>query len=296
MEEQIRTRRIRQWMFAAVIIALAAIIVGIFLFIIKRKTHELQQNIYFMEWDSGEEETIFYKYDYKDDEVVRIGIIEGKFRQCVINGNETCITASRYNGEFQERIQLDLTTGMVQIEDIGDRVNPIIENDVWNAMLLYDEGNKMLISYKDKEGDEKWMFYDFLTEEYDIIEGIKNTTGRFLKINDDELWYASGNGDLYQYNWKTNTSTKVLDSINCAAVAPKVGLITYVEKGMQNEKIYLYNLNRKKVKCIIHGGWNTYYGDFFDKKGQWSNDGRYFFYTKSFPGLFSASNIRMMYN
>lgn len=293
--EIVRLKKVRS-VIAAILIALAAI-TGVCFFIFNHKeVYELQQNIYFMEWDNQEDKTIFYRYIAEDGEVMELGSMEGRFLHSAINKDETIITILRSNGDSHEIIRYDLAAGTFQTENIGEKIYDLTNHTVWvwRAALLYDGGNKILISYNGALGHEKWLFYDLVTEEYDVVKGREDKAGKFLAVNDHEVWYASVHGTLYRYDRETDESIEILDSFNSAAAAPDTALIAYIEEGRQDKKIYLYDINREKTKYIAAGRWNTYYGDIFNKEGQWSDDGRYFFYSKYFMGLFNAADISLM--
>ena len=223
-----------------------------------------------------------------------LGKIEDELYHCVINEEETCITGLRDNGEFYELIRYDLDVGIVQIENIDKKTDPITGGSRWNALLLYDGGNRILIAYDDENGDEQWLFYDFSTEEYNIVEGRKNKTYTFLAINDKEVWYAPFYGSVYRYNIKTGKSVNILDHVNSPVVAADTGLVAYIEDSMHPKKIYRYNVNRNTIKCIAKKGWNISYGTLADNRGQWSKDGSCFFYVKYFPLLFDGANTSLM--
>lgn len=140
-----------------IVVIVLAVILGIWYLIFgKNGLFKLQQNIYFMEWDNKEDETSFYRYSPKDDKVVEFGKIEGKLYHCAVNKEETCLTGARDNGKFLELIRYDLNTGTVQIENIDEKTDSVTGGwDSWNTLLLYDGGNRILIAYDDKNGEEQ---------------------------------------------------------------------------------------------------------------------------------------------
>ncbi len=293
MEEQGRAGRVKRWM--PVMTVLVIIITGCFFILHKKEAYELQQNVYFMEWVNGKDETIFYRYTQENKEVTKVGAIEGEFRHCVINRAETCITCIQCNNDSKKRIRYNLLTGEIEYENIGEKIEILTEGAKnWNALLLYDEGNKILISYDDMNEDEKWLFYDFSTGEYDIVEG-KNSVTEFLAIDDNTLWYMSAQGrTLYRYNMEADISTGILNHVGNAAVAVNTNFIAYIKDSIRPKKIYQYDVDGKRNKCVAAGGWNITYGNLFDNRGQWSIDGKQFFYIKYFPRFFSAADVSLM--
>ncbi len=292
MEEQKKTNKIKWWIPVIVGMSWVVVMAGCCFIIYSRKAYELQQNVYFLEWDTKEDETIFYKYSSKDEGAVEVGKVEGQMNHCVINDEESCITGLCYD-QGVKRVQYDLITGTVYSEVIGEKIDLLTGDVTWYALLMYDGGNKIVISYEEANGDEKWLFYDFTSEEYNMIEGQGSTT-EFLEIDDNNLWYVSSAGRLYRYNFESGRKTEMLKNIGNAAVAVNTNLVAYIKDSMHPKKIYLYNLNTKKTRFIAKGGWNICYGNIFEKKGQWSNDGRKFFYVKYFPTFFSAADVSLM--
>ncbi len=152
-----------------------------------------------------------------------------------------------------------------------------------------------MISYMDEDEDNKWLFYNFATNEYEIVEGEEHGVSKFVAIDENDLWYVSDNGStLYKYDMKTKTVSIILDHIDSVAVATNTGFAAYIKDTANRKKIHLYDISRKKTNCIASGGWNIYYGDLYDKKCRWSNDGRQFFYMQHFPTLFGARNIKFL--
>lgn len=291
LKRMVKSKMQRSTIIIAVIV-LAVILVICYLIFGKNGLFKLQQNIYFMEWDNQKDETIFYRYNAENDVVDELGRISGSMHYCVVNKDETCLIGLSLKTEGQKRIRFELVTGTFQTEDIGEKIDALTGGGKWRTLLLYDEGNKILISYEEGRNDQ-WLFYDFVTDEYSIIEGGKYKADKFLAFNDNEVWYVTG-ATLRKYNLETGKDTKILYSFNSAAVAPDKEIVYYVESGIYDKKIYRYNVETNMIKCMLSAGWNTYYGDMFEKEGQWSDDENYFFYVKYYPLLFSASNISLM--
>ena len=290
----------RKWLYVVVIIVILFVCAfgGLVLTRNRAEKNIPQQNIYFLEYENDTEvqNTIVFKYDWINKEVVEIGRVKGFFYSCVINHDENCITGLLSQGptdkEF-EVAQYDLVGRTINIIKIEEKIRLLNKNMTgWRGALLYDEGNSILFSYNDKNEDEWWMFYDLVTEQYYATKGDKNGTEHFLTMQDDNLWYVTGE-TLYQYNLKTQMKTKIMDSVNSAAVASDFGLVAYTND-IHRKRIYLYDMRSEKTKCIAFGGWNIYYDDLFHIESQWSNDNRQLYYIKSFSGWFNAADISLM--
>lgn len=218
---------------SAIIIAVTILVVisGISFFVFRKEAYELQQNIYFMEWDYQEKITTFYRYSPEDDEVTKLESIEGKMEHCVVNKDETCITAICENGEC---VWYDLVTGTLRTEEID-----FLSGE--SAKFLYDGGNKLLINSGGSTGHERWTFYSLFSksyymEEYVTVEDSGDKADRFLAVNDNEVWYVSRQGTLYRYDWITDVRTEILDSFESAAVASDTGLVAYIEEEVRKVK------------------------------------------------------------
>lgn len=283
-----------------VMAVLIAVFGAIAVHINKGNDYEPQQNVYFLEYENDKEgDTVIFKYDHIKDEVTEIGRIRGYFRNCVINEEETTIT-----GIFSEKIlnsecdlvRYDIATRAVEPQNVTEKISELAKgNEEWFNALVYDEGNKILISYDDENGSKRWLFYDPITEEYEDMIQEESVAVEFLTIHNNNLWYRSGTESLYQYDLDTQVKTPITDSVHnsSAAIAPDIGLMAYT-KDISRKKIYLYDINAQRTKCIAGGGWNTCYGDLSFTDAGWSNDGRQFFYIRYFPGLFDESTKRLM--
>lgn len=265
----------------------------------KGNVYEPQQNIFFLEYENEyeKEDTIIFKYDQIKDEVVELGKVKGYFHDCVINEEESVITgifSKNMTGTGYDVVRYDIAAGTTEYLNIEEIVNELTTGNAkeFIVALVYDEGNKVLITYDDENEDKWWLFYDLITGEYDKILQEESRISDFITIHNNNLWYQSG-WSLYQYDLETQKKTKILDSFNSAAVAPDTGLVAYT-RDIGHKKIYLYDINTQRTKCIAGGGWNICYGDLSYTDAGWSNDGRQFFYIKSFPGLFNESTKRLM--
>lgn len=275
-----------------------------------------QENIFFLEYENEYEkdDTIIYKYNSINDSVIEIGKMKGKLQDCVINKDETYITGVIYDEVYDEGVEIvryDLVNGTVETLDVVSKISALTGNKAgWYCSLIYDGGNKFFISFEDENGDEKWLLYDLTTDQYDIVEG-ENGTIWYLEIRDDNLWYIAYDWTLCQYDLETKERTKIMKSARYnSVIMPETGLVAYKKslsnevmpemglmgyiKALPHEGIYLYNTKTQKSSCIAWGGWNIYYGDFLWTDSRWSDNGREFFYIKSFPGFFNASTERLM--
>ena len=260
----------------------------------KADAYELQQNIFFTEYDLDVDTTIF-KYDSVKNEVAEVGKVKGCFYKCIVDSKETYITGLLY--DFDEKKTgiacYDLTTREIIPYELPDTIDEIAATDEWHISLLYNGGNKFLVSYDDENEHEMWLFYDLDTGQYDVIEGEEYGTNQFLGVYNNTLWYvAFAGGTLYQYDLETGTKIKVLDSVTSVAIKADIGKIAYT-KNDNRKKIYLYDMNSKKTTHLTWTRWNTYY-ELSRSESRWGDDGRMFFCVSSFPGLFGASEESLM--
>lgn len=274
----------------------AGIIVSVVLIICK--IYESQENIFFLEYENEyvKDDTIIYQYNSRNNTVVEIGRVQGKLQNCVINSDETYITGVICDEDF-EIVRYDLVTGTVETLDAARKINTLTDNHAgYSNSLIYNEGNKIFVSFKDKNEDRKWLLYDLTTDQYDIDEG---ESIWFLTIQNNNLWYIADSeewyrGPLYQYNLESKEKTKIMESAHYdSVVMPEMGLVAYT-KGLYKKEIYLYDMRTQETSYIARGGWNTYFGDLDRTHSRWSDNGREFFYIKSFPGLFNESTEQLM--
>lgn len=275
-----------------------------------------QENIFFLEYENEYEkdDTIIYRYNSRNNTVVEVGRVKGKLQDCVINSDETYITGVIYDEVYDvgvEIVRYDLDVGTVETLNVASKILALTGNMAgWYCSLIYDGGNKFFISFEDEKGNEKLLLYDLDTDLYEIVEG-ENGTIWYLDICDGNLWYIADDWTLYQYDLESKEKIKVMKPARYnSAVMPETGLVAYKKslsnevmpemglvgyiKALSKEAIYLYNMRTQKSSCIALGGWNTYFGDFLWTDSRWSDNGREFFYIKSFPGFFNASTDRLM--
>ena len=282
-----------------VITAVVVVILGILSWIIYLNSYRPSQNIYFLEYENEREknDTIIFKYDADKREVKEIGRVSGYLYRCVINKEESCITGFFREGYGQgslDIVQYDLETGIFESKNVIEKINKMLPDVSW-GVTLYDEGNKILIHYTDEEELERLMSYDIATEENTILavdtERI-NQINKYLAVDEKTFLYICGR-TLYRYDWETQTETKITDSSYSGVLEPSTGLIAYT-KDINCEKIYLYDIEQEKSKCIAAGGWNTVYGDLSYTNAGWSRDGEQFLYVKYLPWIFDAADTRLM--
>lgn len=257
-----------------------------------------QKNIFFTEYEGTyeNEHTTIYKYNSRINAVIEIGSVQGKLQDCVINGDETYITGIIKDESF-EIIRYDLDTKSIETLEAANKIASLTDNSVIKSkVLLYSGGDKIYVPYRDKNQDEKWLFYDLNTGQYDIVEG---ETSMSLTIHNGNMWYIADNGTmctgtLYQYNLESKERNQIMESVSYdSVIMPETGLVAYT-KGNSIKEIYLYDMKTQENSCIARGGWNTYYGDLLWTNSRWSDNGREFFFVKSFPGLFNESTERLM--
>ena len=252
-----------------------------------------QQDIYFTEYNLKVDTTIL-KYDSVKNETSKIGVVDGEFYKCVLNSDKTCITGLLYDsGEKKtELVRYDLSTGTLEDKGLAKIMKDTADADEWENILIYDGGNKFLVSYLDGNEEEKWLFYDIATGQYGIVEGEHNGTCEFVEIHDNILWYVAKKGcTLYQYNLETQEKTKIMDSVEGVAVNEDAGLVAYA-KEKWDSKIYLYDIKHKITRLMaIAPKWYSFYADLFYTESRWSDDGRLLFYVKIFPGFAATSDV-----
>lgn len=281
----------------AFLVVVLAVVAGVVLWLV-RHTHadKSLQNIYFTEYENEKDknDTIIFKYDPISDKVVKIGKVPGYLMGCVIDKEETCITGflceSPVNG-INDIVQYDIRTGTIESKNVAEEIDKLTVDDSWGAWL-YDGGNKMLIDYADEEGDVRLLSYDIMTGGHESIPIDVGEISYYLAINEQGLWYRR-DSSVYQYDWTTQTETKISDSAYSGPLEPDMGLIAYT-KDIHCEEIYLYDINQGINVCIASRHWNTYYGSLDFTNAMWTNGGRHFCYVKYFPGLFQEADASMM--
>lgn len=284
-----------KWIVCAIVVSAAILAAALTVMMIhKNKVNdydcEVQQDIYFWEFEHGDgENTVFFRYDRMKDEVVEIGRVNGYFHNCVIDEEETVITGVFSKTDSDSDIaRYDLTTGAVTPLNITEKINELtMDNTKWWKALVYDEGNKVMFPYYDENG-EKWLFYDLAAGQYNIVDGEERGTNQLLAIHDNSLWnIARNDGVLYQYDLEAHTKTTIMDPVALAALAEETGLIAYT-KSIDCEEIYLYDMNSQTSKCIANEGMYIHYGHYNWSDITWSSDGGQFFYIK-YVGLETVS-------
>lgn len=142
----------------------------------KEDIYKPQQNIFFLEYENEneKEDTIIFRYDQIKDEVVELGKVKGYFQDCVINEEETVITgicSKNLSGAGYDVVRYDIAAGTTEYLNMDEIVNELTTGNAkeFIVALVYDEGNKVLITYDDENEDKWWLFYDFVTGEYDKI-------------------------------------------------------------------------------------------------------------------------------
>ena len=293
-------KRNRIIILIAFLVVALAVVAGVILWIIRHTYADKPlQNIYFTEYENEKDknDTIIYKYDQENDELVEIGSVPGNLYHCTINKEETLIT-----GFLEEEsaegiptlIQYDIETGMAQTTDVMEKLQELPEDvRLWSA-TLYDGGNKIFINYTDENENKCTLTYDIVTGEREEILVNLEKVRVYLAINKQGLWYMRDDA-IYKYEWETQTETKIADAPpDSDLLAPSTGLIAYVTHSQK--KIYAYNISSGKSKCIVPHMWNTYYTSF--GSALWTNDGRQLCYYKDFPGfspLYSDTSL-MVYD
>lgn len=285
------------WVYLCVTAGIIALVI-----LVVYRYYIRQKYIFFLEYESEyeKEDTIIYRYNSRMNTVIEIGRVQGKLENCVINSDETYITGLIYDEVFDEGVEIvryDLATGTVKTLDAAEKIATLTDNHAGLInSLIYDGGNKIFVCFEDENENGKWLLYDFVTNRYDIIDG---ETIWYLTICNNNLWYIADSakwyrGPLYQYNLESKEKTKIMESAQYdSVVMPETGLVAYT-KGLYNDKIYLYDMRTQETSYIAEGGWNTYYGELNWTNSRWSDNGREFFYIKSFPGLFHESTERLM--
>ncbi len=277
-----------------VVIAIVIVLVGsmaVRLFI--ANTYKMQQNIYFTEYDMND--TAIWKYDPLREEVSEVGKLSGNFYKCVIDRDEAYITGLIYDKDEQvtKLVRYELATGRVEFQELEAYIKDATGMVAGEKILIYDGGNKFLVSYYDIKQDQMWLFYDFITGQYDIVKGDTHEVDQFLGVYDGTLWYTTyAERALCRYDLETREKTKVLDSVHDASVNSAAGIIAYTKKN-NSKMIYLYDMNSRRTKHLALMRWNTYYANLYSES-QWSNDGRLFFYVTSFIKFFNAADDSFM--
>lgn len=279
------------WVYICVIAGIIVLVV-----LVVCGYHKPQENIFFLEYESEyeKEDTIIYQYNSKNKTVVEVGRVQGELQDCVINSEETYITGLVF-AEKVEIVRYDLVTGTVETLDAARKIDTLTGNTAawYGGSLIYDGGNKIFISFEDENGDEKWLLYDLVTDQYDIVKG-ENGTIWYLEIYDNSLWYIAADWTLCKYDLGRKERTKIMESAHYnSVVMPEMNLVAYT-KDIHREEIYLYDTTTQNSSCIAKRWWNTVYGDFLWTNARRSDNGRELFYIKYYPGLFNAATTKLM--
>ena len=288
----------RRFIFLIIIVGIvfASVLAGLIVYMKQTEDLELQQNVYFTEFNITEEATTIFKYDPVKKQSLEIGRVKDYFHSCLINDEESYITGVLAPGlrtDSFEVIQYNLEDGSIEKKEFTEKVKDLTFGPTdFCRTLVYDDGNKILIGCTDEEGNEGWLFYDFETEQYNLIQDEKCGGESFLTIHNGDLWYETA-GSLYRYNLETKSKTRIMKSTSSLALAPDTSLVAYT-KDIHRKKVYLYDLESGRNRCIAFGGWNIFYADLFFIEAQWSDDGRYLFYIKYFPKLFHSADRSLM--
>ena len=224
-------------------------------------------------------DTAIWKYAPLREEVSEVGKLSGNFYKCVIDRDEAYITGLIYDKDEQvtKLVRYELAAGRVEFQELEAYIKDATGMVAGEKILIYDGGNKFLVSYYDIKQDQMWLFYDLTTGQYDIVKGDTHEVDQFLGLYDGILWYTTyAGGTLCRYDLETREKTKVLDSVHDASVNSAAGIIAYTKKN-NSKMIYLYDLNSRRTKHLALMRWNTYYSNLY-RESQWSNDGRLFFF------------------
>lgn len=278
------------------IIGVVAALVGFIWVLIDHNTFKMEQNIYFTEFDSDidKPETAIFKYDPVKGKLIELVKVPDKLVGCVIDKGENRITGFLYElfsqgGHRIGIIEYDINTGTVTEKNVIEKIDELTGDPSWGG-TLYDGGNKILVSYTDKEDVERLLSYDMETGKYEneLIRG--SQIRQYPAINEQALWYRLFN-TIYRYDWQTKAVNEVSYFSEEGALEPNAGLIAYTE---DIHEIFLYDIDRNETSCIAPGGWNITYGDLSWTNAMWTSDGRQFCYVKYFPTLFGAGDTSMM--
>ena len=162
---------------------------------------------------------------------------------------------------------------------------------------LYDGGNKVLVSYTDKENKKRRLSYDMETGKSEdvLIHGVRL---QYLAFNEEALWYM-GYGTICWYDWQTkedHVAAFFFDDGLDVVLEPTAGLMAYIDYSSEtdNDEIFICDIDQRKTIRITTAGWNIHYGSLRLTNAMWIDAGRRFCYVKSFPMLFNASNERVM--
>lgn len=188
-----------------VVIAIVIVLVGsMAVRLFMANTYKMQQNIYFTEYDMND--TVIWKYGPIDEEVSEVGKLGGNFYQCVIDRDEAYITGLIYDKDEQmtKLVRYEMATGRVEFQELEAYIKDAAGVVAGEKILIYDGGNKFLVSYYDIKQDQMWLFYDLTTGQYDIVKGDTHEVDQFLGLYDGTLWYTTfAGGTLCRYDLET---------------------------------------------------------------------------------------------
>ena len=285
---------------ALLLIVLVIGSVGFVWVLANHNAFKMEQNIYFTEFDGRN--TAIFKYDPVKSKLTELVKVPGRLNACVVDKEENSITGFLYEWDsgsvhFIDIIEYDIKTGTVTEKNVIGKMNELTGDPSWVG-TLYDGGNKVIVSYRDKEDVEWLLSYDIETgksENVFINEKRVSQIQQYPAINEKALWYRCYN-TIYRYDWQTETEHVVSHLSNDGVLEPTAGLIAYIDSSAEtgNDEIFLYDIDRYETSRITTGGWNIHYGDLHQTSAMWTSDGRQFCYVKSFPLMFNAADRSLM--
>ena len=192
------------------IIGSAAVIGAIVWLLIDHDAFAMRQNIYFTELEGERDkiDTIIFKYDQENGELIELGKVSGYLEDCVIDKEEKRITGF-LRGPYSEGgliidiIEYDIETGAITEKNMIQKIHELTMDEASWRGYLYDGGNKILISYWDNEDDRHLLSYDMETGESENVDIYGANKIYHIAINEQSLWYMDRYGSLDRYDWQT---------------------------------------------------------------------------------------------
>lgn len=277
------------------------------------------EDIYFSSFDNqvNGKVTVIYKYDARMKTVYELGQVEGHFYNCKIDSDKRYILGFRnaspnYPNEEKEIpgvefgvVKFSLSDGTSEVVLSDKEMHELAMGDIrWEYSFPFgDEGKVFLHYYDSVHSISTDIVYDIETKK-NVRMAMADEIDYIYDIKNNIEWYREkkeGRGtinSIIEYNLETGERKRVTigRSITNCSITGDGTKIAYV--GYKSTRIYLYDVNRRKEKCIIKARWNrlfdttTFYGS------EWDRSGNYYCYIEYFPWYFLGKyDIRLkVYN
>ena len=261
------------------------------------------EDIYFQAYNDQMQETVIYRYDADIGEVSEVGKVAGYFHNCKIDSEKKYITGVRspwYPEEIYS-VESGMESGILRYS-LEEGTSVLLRNEqqmsigkkediVWEYSFPFDNGEKMLMCYKDEK--MQYLLYDLKTQKAKKIE-VPNRNQGVYDIRNGRIWYPMGNR-IMEYNAKTNEIREYLPDAGQCTISDDGRKVSYFKN--RAKRIILYDTGQEKKVCTLRAGWNKTFGSSSPYSCGWEQSGNYFCYIEHFNKFFGSSDIRIkVYN